>query len=78
VRGRTFASAILDYTLEKIAPNPFIFAKFTHPKYAALPLHRAVFQKKYVILYLAEDQHLTFLDVYHTSRNPDSILSEEE
>ncbi len=78
VRGRTFASEILDYTLEKIAPNPFIFAKFGHPKYAALPLHRAVFQKKYVILYLIENQKLTFLEVYHTSRNPDSILSGEE
>lgn len=77
VQGRTFSSAILDYTLEKIAPNPFIVAKFSHPRYAVLPLHQAVFRKKYIILYLIEYQQLIFLEVYHTSRNPDSILSED-
>jgi hypothetical protein len=64
--------------LEKIAPNPFIFAKYSHPKYASLPFRRAVFRHDYIILYSVEDHQITFLEVYHTSRNPDMILSDEE
>lgn len=76
VRGRTFASEILDYTLETIAPNPFAFVKFAHPKYQVMPYRRAVFRKNHVILYKVEDTRLTFLDVYHTSRNIDGIVPE--
>jgi len=76
LRGRTFSSEILDYTLDVIAPNPFAFVKFDHPKYQVMPYRRAVFRKNHLILYKVEDARLTFLAVYHTSRNTDGIVPE--
>ncbi len=69
VRGRTFATEILDFTLEIIAPNPLIFIHFDHPAYTHILLRRAVFSRNYIILYEVFDDRIVFLLVYHASRD---------
>lgn len=64
---------MFDFVINVIESNPFAFPE--HPRFQtpAQEFRRAVFQKKYILVYQMTKEHLDFLTIYHTSRNPDSI-----
>lgn len=76
-KGRELTTRIANYALDVVAPNPFIFAEYEARITTEKMYRRAVYKRKYVIIYRVTVTEVVFLAIYHTSQNPDSIdLSE--
>jgi hypothetical protein len=77
-KGCQLTTVLSDFALDVIAANPYIFAEFTGRLTPDNRYRRAVFKRKYVIIYEVVPDRITFLVIYHTSQNPDSVLLETE
>ena len=76
-RGRELTTSIANYVLDTIAPNPYIFAEYEGRVTPEKMYRRAVFKRKYIILYKVTNEQIIFLAVYHSSQNPDTISLDE-
>ena len=76
-KGRELTTDIANYALDVIAPNPYMFAEHQGKPTLEKMYRRAIFKRKYIIVYKVTDQQVTFLTIYHTSQNPDTISLEE-
>ena len=76
-KGRELTTGIANYALDVIAPNPYTFAEYGLRPTPEKMYRRAVYKRKYIIVYKVTDEQITFLAVYHTSQNPDIISLEE-
>ena len=77
IKGRELTTDIANYALDVIAPNPYIFAEHVGKPTPEKTYRRAIFKRKYIVVYKVTDQQVTFLTIYHTSQNPDTISLEE-
>ena len=72
-KGREWTSELVDFTLNVIAPNPLAFPRLEKLGSPQRELRKAVFRKKYLIIYRVTGDRVDFLSIYHASRNPDSL-----
>jgi len=72
-RGRDFTRAVFDFAYSVVATVPEGFPRYAHPLSPELPLRRAVFRRKYALLYRLEGAELTFLYFYPTRRDISSV-----
>lgn len=77
-KGRELTTFLVNYVLDVVAPNHYIFAEYAERLTPEKMYRRAIFKLKYVIIYKVTDEQVTFLAIYHTSQNPDGISLEEE
>lgn len=73
-KGRLFVNQIFNFTLDIIAEQPFGFVKYSSLKHPDSDIRKAVFKKDYLIFYKIEELTIDFIEIIHTSRNPDNIL----
>ena len=71
--AKRFATSVFDFIEKVIAPLPEAF-----PEYSGKPTKRriyrkAVFKKRYIIIYKVLKTKVEILLIYHGSRNPRSI-----
>lgn len=76
-KGRELTTSLINYVLDVVAPNPYMFAEHAEKPTLEKMYRRAIFKRKYIIIYKVTDERVTFLAIYHTSQNPDSISLEE-
>ena len=76
-KGRDLTTALANYVLDVVAPNPYIFAEHAGRPTPEKMYRRAIFKRKYIIVYKVTDEQVTFLAIYHTSQNPDGVSLEE-
>ena len=72
VKGRLFVNQFLNFAIDTIAEFPFGFVKFSNSKYPDSDLRRAVFKNDYLIIYRVSDLKIEFVEVFHTSQNPEN------
>lgn len=72
-RGRQLTSALMNFVADRIPLNPYAFVEYDVMKTANGAYRRAIFKNNYAIIYRIDGATLTFLDVYHTSRNKGSF-----
>ena len=71
--GRRVVQAILDFAYDIIALSPRAFPVYPTTRHSEREYRRAVFRKKFVLIYRIADQELTFL-VVHSTRQDSSNL----
>ena len=76
-KGRGLTTASANYVLDVVAPNPYIFAEYAGRPTPEKMYRRVIFNRRYIIVYKVTNEPVTFLSIYHTSHNPDSISLEE-
>ena len=76
-RGRQLTTNLVNFLLDTVAPNPFIFIEYAGKQTPEKIYRRAIFQRNYIIIYKVTETEIIFLVVYHASRNPDSISLDE-
>lgn len=76
-KARELTTDIASFALDVIAPNPYIFVEYQLRPTPEKKYRRAVFKRKYIIVYKVTDEKVTFLAVYHTSQNHGSIDLDE-
>lgn len=59
----------MNFTIDKIPLNPYAFVEYSLLKTPEGTYCRGIYKGTYVVIYKAEAETITFLDVYHTSRN---------
>ena len=72
-RGRVFVAALLDFVYDTVGPLPLSFPAYTLPSHPHIPLRRAVFQRRYNVLYAVSDAEVRFLTLFSTAQNPAAI-----
>ncbi len=60
MKSRELTTNIANYTLDVIAPNPYIFAEYMGKPTPEKMYRRAIFERKYVIFYKVTDEQITF------------------
>jgi len=66
-KGHAFSDAVLEFVYGILAPHPLAFPASSHPLLPGRPLRRAVFQRRYVLLYeLRPDDVVAMVDFHHT------------
>ena len=68
-RGRKFVSDVFVFLFETLAPLPLAFPAYAYPTAPDVTLRRAVFRKKYVIIYEVTEFEVSFVYFHHTSRS---------
>ncbi len=72
--ARKFSSETIGFITDIIAANPFAFVKYESRFPNNQNVRRAVHKNSYCIVYEVFDERIEILNIYHNSRNPDSIL----
>ena len=70
-KGRTFTSKVYDYILDIIQIFPLANPKFIMDSET---IRKAVYDKKYIIIYKVLDESIELLRIYHTSRDSTNIV----
>ncbi len=58
---------------EKIALRPTSFPEFKYKRTPNKIFRRAIYKKKYVVVYKLESTKITLVFIYHSSRNPENL-----
>ena len=72
-RGRVFVAALLDFVYDTVGPLPLAFPAYVLASHPQLPLRRAVFQRRYNVLYAVSATEVRFLTLFSTAQNPADI-----
>lgn len=72
-QGRKLSTDLINFITDVIPLNPYMFVEYSGKPTPEHAYRRAVYQKNYIIIYKVTDRQITFLLIYHSSRNPDSI-----
>ncbi|MBK8564807.1 MAG: hypothetical protein IPN76_16090 [Saprospiraceae bacterium] len=54
---------------KKIPPQPFLYPEFSKMRTTAKVFRRALFKKKWNVVYKVEPDRLLFISIFHSSRN---------
>lgn len=65
--GRAFTAAVFAFCYDVIAPLPWAFPATQKGELVRPEVRRAVFKRRYVLLYRVTDTAVQFVDIYHTS-----------
>ena len=71
--ARKFSSEAIGFVSDTIAQNPFAFVRYESQFLDNVNIRRAVFKSSYCIVYEVFEDRIEILNIYHNSRNPDSI-----
>ena len=77
-KARQLTTAIATHALDVIAVNPFIFAEYPGRPTPEKAYRRAIYKRRYVIIYKVTANQINFLVIYHTSQNPDTVILGED
>lgn len=69
VRGRQFVSELFEFIYRAVGPFPLAFPAYVLANHPALPLRRAVFQRRYNLVYEVTASEVKFLTVFGTAQN---------
>lgn len=72
-KGRQVVNELMEFAYSTIAPQPRAFPVYTVSQHPEREYRRAVFRKKYVLIYRITDAELTFLVVHSTRQNPPTL-----
>ena len=72
-RGRVFVAALLDFVYDIVGPLPLAFPAYVLASHPQLPLRRAVFQRRYNVLYAVSETEVRFLTLFSAAQNPADI-----
>ncbi len=78
--GRAFTAAVFAFCYDVIAPLPWAFPAAQEGELTRPEVRRAVFKRRYVLLYRVTDVAVQFVDLYHTSsrQNAGPSFSKED
>ena len=68
-RGRRFVNELFEFTYSAVGPFPLAFPAYVLANHPALPLRRAVFQRRYNRTYEVTATAVKFLAVFDTAQN---------
>ena len=69
-KGRVLVKRIVDFASDVIAPFPLAFPRYQSLTGSTRPLHRAVLDRRYLIIYEVQETQLLLVYVYSTSQSP--------
>ena len=72
-RGRAFVAALFDFVYDIIESQPLAFPAYTLRRYPALELRRAVFRRRYIVLYEVTATEIIMLTIFPASSNPAAV-----
>ena len=72
-RGRVFVAALLDFVYDTVGPLPLAFPAYALASHPHVPLRRAVFQRRYNVLYAISETEVRFLTLFSTAQNPADV-----
>ena len=71
---KTFMVELNQLITDRIPNHPESFPEYKRKLTQSKQYRRALFKKKYYIIYKIESTSITYIYLYHSSRNPDNIL----
>lgn len=71
--AHSFVADCFRFIEKRIAPHPHSFPEYKGKKTKTKIYRRAIFKKKYVIIYKVLKTKLEVLLIYHSSRDPNKI-----
>ncbi|GAB3916098.1 type II toxin-antitoxin system RelE/ParE family toxin [Larkinella terrae] len=77
-QGRKLSTNLFNFITDVIPLHPYMFAEYSGKPTPEHSYRRAVYKKNHLIIYKVSDLKITFLTIFHTSRNPSSIDLGEE
>lgn len=75
-RARKLSSGLMNFTIDRIPLNPYAFVEYSTLKTPQGMYRRGIYKSTYAVIYKVEAETITFLDVFHTSRNKGDSLEE--
>ncbi len=82
IRGHTvlgaekFASELENLVLKKIPSQPFSFPEFKKKPTTAKVYRKAIFKKKWNVIYKVEPNRIVYIAIYYSRRNVDRMRFE--
>lgn len=73
---RTFLKELQKLLTDRIPNHPESFPEYKRKLTQKKQYRRALFKKKYYIIYRIDANAITYIYLYHSSRNPDNIFIE--
>ena len=73
-KARKFPNDVIGFISDFIVDNPYAFVKYESRFPENDNIRKAVFKKDYCIVYEVTLETIQILNIYHTSRDPNSIL----
>lgn len=72
--ARKFSSDAIGFISDVIVDNPYAFVKYESRFPENENVRKAVFKKDYCVVYEVFDNTIEILNIYHTSRDPITII----
>ena len=71
--GRAFVSALFDFLAEAVEPFPLAFPRYTLPRYPEIPLRRAIFRRRYNVVYEVTATEIRCLAFFATAQDASGV-----
>ncbi|MDQ2772709.1 MAG: hypothetical protein M3Y54_19660 [Bacteroidota bacterium] len=72
-RGREFTGAVFDFLHDTLGPFPLSFPSYSLARHPELRLRRAVFRKRYNIIYEVTPEAVHCLTIFVAAQDPTTI-----